>query len=115
MSPVLCADVSRRPSGDRGRLPGVFSRVWVYDVPADRLSDFVVVYGPAGDGAKLFARAEGFVRTELFHSTEAPMRFVTVDMWSSEAEWLAFIDRWGVAYAELDAMLQALAAGGTLL
>jgi heme-degrading monooxygenase HmoA len=93
----------------------VFSRVWAYDVPADSVTDFTAAYGSAGDWAKLFARAEGFVRTELYRSTEAPMRFVTVDVWSSEAAWHTFIDRWAAAYAELDARLQPLAAGGTFL
>lgn len=93
----------------------MFCRVWAYDVPADSIAGFIEAYGPAGDWATLFARTEGFVRTELYRNTDAPARFVTVDVWSSEAAWQAFADRWGAAYAELDARLEPLAAGGTLL
>jgi heme-degrading monooxygenase HmoA len=83
----------------------------VYDVPADSISKFIKAYGSAGDWARLFARAEGFVRTELYRSAEAQARFVTVDVWSNEAAWQAFVNRWGAAYA----VLEPLAAGGTLL
>jgi heme-degrading monooxygenase HmoA len=93
----------------------MFCRVWTYDVPADSIAGFIEAYGSAGDWAKLFARADGFVRTELYRDTDAPTRFVTIDEWVSEAAWRAFADRWGAAYAELDARLEPLAAGGTLL
>ena len=33
----------------------------------------------------------------------------------SEAAWQAFSNRWGPEYAELDAMFESLAAGGSLL
>ena len=73
----------------------MFCRVWEYDVPADSIAGFTDAYGPAGDWARLFARADGFVRTELYRNTDTPARFVTVDVWSSEAAWQAFSDRWG--------------------
>jgi heme-degrading monooxygenase HmoA len=100
---------------DRGRLRGVFIRVWEYEVPEDRIDRFVAAYGPSGDWETLFARGGGFARTELFHSTRLAKRFVTLDWWRSEEAWQAFLDRWGDAYAELDATLQPLAAGGRLL
>ena len=93
----------------------MFCRVWVYDVPVGSIAGFTDAYGPAGDWASLFARADGFVRTELYRNTDTPARFVTVDVWSSEAAWQAFSDRWGSEYEELDAMFESLAAGGSLL
>jgi len=93
----------------------VFVRVWEYDVPADQVHRFVAAYGPTGDWARLFARGDGFARTELYRSTESADRFITVDTWRSRAAWQEFIDRWGLEYAELDEVLEPLAAGGTLV
>ena len=93
----------------------MFIRVWEYDVPEDRVDRFIAAYGPSGDWAGLFGRGGGFARTELFRSTQVATRFVTLDVWTSEAEWQTFLDRWGEAYAKLDARLQPLAAGGRLL
>ena len=93
----------------------MFLRVWEYEVPADRVDGFVAAYGPTGDWARLFARGDGFVRTELYRSAGSPTRFITVDRWRSKAAWQEFIDRWGLAYADLDAAMEPLAAGGTLL
>jgi heme-degrading monooxygenase HmoA len=104
-----------RRSATRGRLPGVFVRIWEYDAPEESVDRFIAAYGPFGDWARLFARGDGFVRTELFRSTQTATRFITVDVWSSEAAWQAFLHNWGARYAELDTALQSLAAGGTLL
>ena len=93
----------------------MFVRVWEYDVPPDRVDSFVAAYGPAGDWARLFARGDGFARTELYRSTESPVRFITVDVWSSQAAWQGFLERWESAYAQLDEALAPLAAGGTLM
>ncbi|HKX65904.1 MAG TPA: antibiotic biosynthesis monooxygenase [Intrasporangium sp.] len=93
----------------------MFLRVWEYEVPADRVDGFVAAYGPTGDWARLFARGDGFVRTELYRSAGSPTRFITVDGWRSKAAWQQFIDRWELAYADLDAAMEPLAAGGTLL
>jgi hypothetical protein len=98
-----------------GRLLAVFARVWEYEVPADQVDGFVAAYGPTGDWARLFARGDGFARTELYRSTESPTRFITVDLWRSQAAWQEFMGRWGLAYAELDQVMEPLAAGGNLL
>ena len=93
----------------------MFVRVWEYDVPDDQVDGFVAAYGPTGEWARLFARGEGFVRTEVYRRADGRNRFITVDTWRSGAAWQAFLDRWGSAYAELDEALEPLAAGGTLV
>ena len=93
----------------------MFARVWEYEVPADQVDSFIAAYGPTGAWARLFARGDGFARTELYRSTGSPTRFITVDRWRSQAAWQEFIDRWGLAYADLDAAMEPLASGGTLL
>ena len=98
-----------------GRLRGVFIRIWEYDVAEESVDRFIAAYGPLGDWARLFARSDGFVRTELFRSIQTATRFVTLDVWRSEEAWQAFLHHWGAWYAELDTTLQSLAAGGTVL
>ena len=93
----------------------MFVRVWEYDVPDDQVDGFVAAYGPTGEWARLFARSEGFVRTEVYRRADGRNRFITVDTWGSRAAWQAFLDRWGSAYAALDEALEPLAAGGTLV
>ena len=93
----------------------MFVRVWESDVPADQVASVVAAYGPSGDWARLFARGYGFAGTELYRSTERSDRFITVDRWRSRAAWQDFFDRWGLAYAELDKVMEPLAAGGTLV
>jgi heme-degrading monooxygenase HmoA len=102
-------------SNPRGRLRGVFIRIWEYDVSEESVDRFIAAYGPLGDWARLFARGDGFVRTELFRSTQTATRFVTLDVWSSKEAWQVFLHRWSAPYAELDTTLQSLAAGGILL
>ena len=86
----------------------MFVRVWEYDVHPERLEAFVTAYGADGDWAQLFQRSSGHIGTELLRSTGEPTRFVTVDRWTDQASWLAFLEEWGEAYAALDASLTGL-------
>lgn len=79
--------------------------VWTYDVTPGAEADFAAAYGPDGDWAKLFARAPGFLGTELY--ADAP-RFLTLDRWSSKAAFDAFQTAFGDAYAALDQKLAHL-------
>lgn len=47
-------------------------------------------YGPGGDWAALFARAEGFLGVSLLVDHETEGRFVTLDRWVHEAAFRAF-------------------------
>jgi quinol monooxygenase YgiN len=82
--------------------------MWEYDVARDHLSEFERVYGPEGEWARLFARAAGFVRTDLYRDRSAPSRFVTIDHWASEAAWQAFRTRSAESYERLDAKCASL-------
>jgi len=69
----------------------MFVRVWEYDVVPERAEEFERAYRGDGAWAELFARAEGFVGTELFRSVEAPGRYLTVDRFDSETSWQTFL------------------------
>ena len=88
----------------------MYVRVWEYDVPPGGVGDFVAAYGPAGDWVRLFQSREGFLGTELYADVAAEGRFLTVDRWSDESAWRAFLDARRVAYEALDRRLETLGA-----
>jgi heme-degrading monooxygenase HmoA len=88
----------------------MYVRVWEYDVPPGRVGDFVAAYGPEGDWARLFRGGEGFLGTELYADVTAEGRFMTVDRWSDESAWGAFLDAQRAAYEALDRRLETLGA-----
>jgi heme-degrading monooxygenase HmoA len=89
---------------------GVYIRVWEYEVPADHVDGFLAAYGAGGDWVQLFKRTAGFIGTELYRSIQTVDRFVTVDRWTDEADWLTFLNGWREAYDALDATLAELGA-----
>lgn len=88
----------------------MFVRVWEYEVDPSMVDAFLTAYGADGSWVRLFAKGEGFVGTELFRSIAHPGRFVTVDRWSEERQWHAFLALWGDEYAALDTQFEGLAA-----
>jgi len=88
----------------------VFVRVWDYEVPSDRAAAFTAAYAADGAWAELFARADGFVGTELYHDAARADRFLTIDRWRNEEDWRSFLRAFAPAYHSLDAQLEGLAA-----
>ncbi len=88
----------------------MYLRIWEYDVPSEAVDRFVVAYGASGDWAQLFARADGFVGTELFRGADAPNRFVTIDRWRDRSDWRAFLQQWQGDYQALDTKVEHLTA-----
>jgi len=82
--------------------------VWEYDVPEPARADFERVYGADGDWARLFSASEGFLGTELFASASVPGRYLTVDRFTDEAAWHAFLAEHREAYERLDAASERL-------
>jgi heme-degrading monooxygenase HmoA len=93
----------------------VYLRIWEYEVAPDAVERFAVAYAADGDWARLFARSEGFLGTELLRDTHTGVRFATIDRWRDEADWTAFLGRWEEAYQALDRSLAPLTRGQTLL
>jgi hypothetical protein len=102
----------RRPECSNDR---VYIRVWEYRVAGEHRDAFVAAYGKDGDWALLFGRAPGHLGTELYGGIDDVARFVTVDRWSDEAAWQAFLERWGEDYASLDTSLERLTQSDTRL
>ena len=78
-----------------------------YRVAADRRASFERVYGPAGDWARLFARAEGYLGTELLASADEPGTYLLLDRWASRAAHAAFLAAHGAEYERFGAECEA--------
>src|SRR5262249_62168237 len=59
--------------------------------------------GPAGAWARLFARAAGYLGTELLRDAAAPGRYLTIDRWASAADFERFEHEHRADYEALDA------------
>jgi len=92
----------------------MFLIVWKYKVHADREDDFRDAYGPDGDWARLFARYDGFLGTELI-ITDEPCRYMTIDRWDSEQSFNAFMERDHGEYQRLDERFEALTVSEDLV
>ena len=88
----------------------MFVRVWEYEVTSDRAAAFTAAYAAEGAWAELFARADGFLGTELYRDAARADRFLTIDRWRNEEDWRSFLQAFATAYDALDAQLEGLAA-----
>jgi heme-degrading monooxygenase HmoA len=71
-----------------------------YDVPETSRAEFERTYGAAGDWVQLFSSSDGFRGTELFVSLSEPGRYLTVDRFTDEGAWRAFLTEHRDAYAQ---------------
>lgn len=82
--------------------------VWSYDVKPARARAIERAYGPDGDWVRLFARAPGFVETELRHETDNASHYVTIDRWRTREDYRRFKDAFRTEYETLDARCIAM-------
>ena len=61
--------------------------LWEFVARPGREADFERAYGPRGRWAQLFRGGEGYLGTELWRGDG---RLLTVDRWSSEADYARF-------------------------
>jgi heme-degrading monooxygenase HmoA len=59
--------------------------VWEFVVKEDARGQFELAYGPGGAWSKLFARCPGFRGITVLRDTKSPRRYLTIDLWESEA------------------------------
>lgn len=82
--------------------------VWEFVVRPGCEAAFVDRYGPDGDWARLFGRADGFLGTQLLRDRNDDRRFLTIDRWQSAEAHAAFRRHFEAEYTELDRQLEAL-------
>lgn len=61
----------------------MIAAVWRFRVKSDATEAFERAYGPRGEWARLFARADGYVETELLKLEGEPFHYLTLDRWCS--------------------------------
>ncbi|GAB3105090.1 antibiotic biosynthesis monooxygenase family protein [Lysobacter terrae] len=88
----------------------MFVVIWEYEVRAGCEAAFTALYGGDGDWVALFRDYGGYVGTELLRDLDAPERFVTIDRWTSQAAYAAFLTAAQPRYAQIDARGDALTA-----
>jgi heme-degrading monooxygenase HmoA len=77
----------------------MFVAVFAYEVPSDLLFEFEAESGPSGGWSELFARAPGYLGSELLRDRATPGRYLVLDRWESDAARDAFLQRWAGVYA----------------
>jgi heme-degrading monooxygenase HmoA len=86
----------------------MFVRVWRFSVEEPNRARFEEAYGPEGGWARLFARVDGYIGTELLRGETGT--YLTIDRWRDESDWRQFLDRNGEAYRALDRECETLTA-----
>lgn len=86
----------------------MYTIVWRYRVRPERAGEFERAYGAGGDWARLFARAEGYLGTQLYRATGAGESFLTVDEWRSQADYDRFRTAHAAEYGAIDRRCEEL-------
>ena len=82
--------------------------IWSFRARAQHERDFVAAYGPEGDWARLFRKAEGYRGTQLLKDAPGAQRYVTIDTWDSQDHFDRFKRDFQREYIELDSRSGAL-------
>lgn len=89
--------------------------VWQFRPQAGAERHFEKVYGPDGSWARLFAKGDGFVRTELNLDLKDSGRYLTLDYWTTKEAYKAFRAKHAAEYAAIDSECEALTVEETYL
>ncbi len=79
-----------------------YATVWEFRIRADRRAEFERHYGPDGTWVALFRRGDGYLGTQLLKDRKDPLRYLTIDRWSSAKACRAFRQKFAGPYASLD-------------
>ncbi len=77
--------------------------IWEFVVKEEFRGQFELAYGPGGAWSKLFGRAPGFRGTTLLRDAEDPRRYLTVDVWDSQADRTRALEENTEEYSRLEA------------
>ena len=89
--------------------------VWEFRVRQDREAGFVQKYGPEGAWARFFRGSAGYIRTELVRDVADHLRYLTLDYWQTEEEFLRFRQQRLAEYERLDKEFEGLTEQETRL
>ena len=93
----------------------MFVVVWEFHVKPEHVVEFERHYSENGTWAKLFREDPAYRETILQRNIKTKRRYLTTDLWDSEAAYHAFQERNRERYRELDAAFDALTEKETLI
>lgn len=79
--------------------------IWTYRVKEKYIREFEATYASEGPWAKLFAKAPGYLRTDLLKGQSGV--YCTMDVWESESDFRRFTENFCDEYAALDRETEA--------
>ena len=77
----------------------MFAVLWRYRVAPERRAAFEEAYGPDGVWVQLFRQANAYLGTELLKGGDG---YLTIDRWSDEAAYRAFLAAHRTDYDRID-------------
>ena len=89
--------------------------VWEFRVRQEKVEEFIEKYGPEGNWAWFFRGSNGYIRTELVRDVTDHLRFLTLDVWKTEADFNDFRERHLAKYKRLDREFEGLTERETRL
>jgi hypothetical protein len=75
-------------------------------VKKEARDQFELAYGPGGAWSNLFAQSPGFRGTTLLRDTRDPRRYLSIEVWDTEAQRAQALADRGEDYAPLEASLR---------
>jgi heme-degrading monooxygenase HmoA len=82
--------------------------MWEFEVRAGSEEAFLEAYAADGVWARLFRKSPEFLGVELVQSIKHPMRYFTLDAWTSRTAFEDFRREYAESYATLDVKLAGL-------
>ena len=92
-----------------------YTYIWSFEVHPEHVVAFRWHYGEGGAWTQLFRRARGYLGTQLLQDESDPLRFVTIDAWSSPEDYEAFRAEYASEYAALDRLCEGFTVQETLI
>ena len=74
-------------------------------VKEEARGQFELAYGPGGAWSKLFAKCSGFRGTTVLRDMKNPRRYLTIDLWETEAQREKALAEHKSEYSDLEAAL----------
>ena len=92
-----------------------YTCIWAFEVHPEHVAAFRWHYGEGGAWTQLFRRGRGYLGTRLLQDEADPLRFVTIDTWSSVEDYEAFRASYASEYAALDRLCEGFTVQETLI
>jgi heme-degrading monooxygenase HmoA len=87
--------------------------IWEFVVKEEARGHFELAYGPGGAWSKLFAASPGFRGASLLRDEGNPRRYLTVEVWDTEAQREQALAERQAEYSSLDAAFEVWAESRT--